>query len=75
MRYDPLFLRAKMTHDMDADLMPMRTMRNSIAPQTPGAFTIHAMGVRLRRPASWARAKVVTSFDGVPWRVARRSSF
>jgi hypothetical protein len=64
MRYHPLFLRAKMTHDMDADRMPLRTMRRSIAPQTPGAFTIHAMGVRLRLPTSWARAKVVTSFDG-----------
>jgi hypothetical protein len=64
MRYHPLFLRAKMPHDMDVDRMPLRTMRRSIAPQTPGAFTIHAMGVRLRRATSWARTKVVTSFDG-----------
>jgi hypothetical protein len=40
-----------MTHDMDTDRMSMRTMRSSIAPQTPEAFTIHAMGVRLRNLA------------------------
>jgi hypothetical protein len=64
MRQNTTEMRTKRHHATPCHLMPMRCARMPCPRLKRRAFTIAAMGIRLRIPPAWQYAKVVIPFEG-----------